>query len=212
MKIEKNKVVELSYELQVDGQVADVATAEQPLDYIHGTHMLIPRFESEIEGLEPGADFAFHLTPEEGYGTYDPAKKVNLSKEAFRIDGVIHEELIEIGRTLPMLDSTGNAVMGTIVSATADTVTMDFNHPMAGKDLFFTGKVLTVRDATQKELDEGLHGEFLPKEGCCHHGKGGGCCHHGEHHHGGEGCCHGEGHGHGEGCCHHGEGGTNKEN
>ena len=62
MKIENNKVVELTYELTVDGKVVDKAETK-PLDYIHGTHMLLPKFETEIEGLEPGSEFAFTLTP-----------------------------------------------------------------------------------------------------------------------------------------------------
>ena len=78
---------------------------------------------------------------------------------------------------------------------------MDFNHPMAGKTLNFSGKVESVRSATEKELTEGLHGEYLPQEGCHCGGDGcgeGGCCGHGD----GEGCGH-EGHGSGE-CGHHG--------
>ncbi|MBQ3941660.1 MAG: peptidylprolyl isomerase, partial [Bacteroidales bacterium] len=64
--------------------------------------------------------------------------------------------------------------------------TMDFNHPMAGKTLHFTGKVESVREATEKELREGLHGEYLPPEEGCGH------CH-GECHKDEDGCCHGEG-------------------
>ena len=74
---------------------------------------------------------------------------------------------------------------------------MDFNHPMAGKTLHFTGKVESVREATEKELTEGLHGEFVPREGCskCH----GGC--HGDCEGGCEGECEGEGNCHEEGTC-----------
>ena len=68
MRIEKNKVVALSYDLEVEGSIVDSATPEQPLDYIHGTHMLLPRFEAEIEGLDEGAAFSFTVQPEEGYG------------------------------------------------------------------------------------------------------------------------------------------------
>ena len=197
MKIEKNKVVLVTYDLEVEGSIVDRATEEKPLDYIQGMHMLIPRFEAELEGLEEGAEFAFTLQPEEGYGPYDEKHRIDLPKSAFTIEGQVREDLMQIGRILPMVGSDGSVVNATVVDVKEDGVTMDFNHPMAGKILNFKGKVVSVRDATEKELTEGLHGEFLPPEEhhCCH-GKGKGHCHHHDH---GEGeCC---GHGH----CHHEE-------
>ncbi len=208
MKVEKNKVVALTYELTVDGKCADKATEDRPLDYIHGTHMLLPKFESEVEGKEPGDEFAFTLTPEEGYGTFDEKNLIELPKEAFSIEGVVRDDLLVVGRVIPMMSNTGQVVQGTVYAVAAESVTMDFNHPMAGKTLNFKGKVVSVREATEKELTEGLHGEFVPMEEgehCCH--KEGGCCH-GEGHNDGE-CCHGEGHEDG-GCC-HGEGHCHKE-
>lgn len=207
MKIENNKVVELEYELSVDGKVVDKTTEMTgPLDYIHGTHMLLPKFESEIEGMEPDSEFAFTLTPEEGYGEYDSKRKFDIPKSSFEVDGAIREDLLVIGRVIPLLNSSGMVVQGTIAEIHEDTVTMDFNHPMAGKTLNFKGKIVSVRDATEKELTEGLHGEFAPQEGgCCHHGKGG-CCH-GEGHGEGHEChCHDEGHGEGHECHCHDEG------
>lgn len=188
MTIEKNKVVALSYELEVDGRTADKAGADAPLEYIHGTGMLLPKFEAAVHGKAAGEEFAFTLTPEEGYGTYNPNYLVRLPLKAFEVDGKVREELLVIGRTLPMLNSEGQVVQGTVAAVTEDSITMDFNHPMAGKILNFKGKVESVRDATEKELREGLHGEYLPpEEGCgsCH-GKGQGCCKEE-----GEGCCHG---------------------
>lgn len=67
MKVAKDKVVAVSYELNVEGKIADKAGSEKPLEYIHGNGMLLPKFESELEGKEPGDSFAFTLTPEEGY-------------------------------------------------------------------------------------------------------------------------------------------------
>lgn len=223
MRIEKNKVVALSYDLEVEGSVVDSATPEQPLDYIHGTHMLLPRFEAEIEGLDEGAAFSFTVQPEEGYGAYDERRRLDLPKSAFVVNGELREELMQVGRILPMINAAGNVVNATVVEVKEDGVTMDFNHPMAGKVLHFKGQILSVRDATDKELAEGLHGEYLPQDSdphghCCHHGKGhchhhdhedGGCCHHGEgechgHHDHEDGeCCGHHGHGDGE-CCGHG--------
>ncbi len=200
MKVEKNKVVAVSYELKVEGKTADKAGSEAPLEYIHGTGMLLPKFESELEAKEPGDSFEFTLTPEEGYGTYEPKYKVEIPKSAFEIDGKLREDLLVPGNVIPMLNSSGQVVQGKVESVGKDNVTMDFNHPMAGKTLHFTGKVESVREASEKELKEGLHGEYLPKEGC-HCGEGcncedGGC---------GEGCdCSEEkdcGCGEDKGCC-----------
>lgn len=207
MKIEKDKVVVLTYELEVDGEIADRASEERPLDYIHGTHMLLPKFEAEVDGLSEGDNFSFTLTPEEGYGPYDEAKVIELPKSAFTVEGVLREDLMEIGRTLPMMGKDGGILYATVKEVTENGVIMDFNDRMAGKTLNFKGTILSVRDATEKELREGLHGEYLPPEEghrCCH-GKGKGHCHkHGEGHchEGGEGHCHE--HKDGEGCCHEG--------
>lgn len=178
MKISKEKVVAVSYELEVEGTIADKAGSEAPLEYIHGTGMLLPKFEAALDGKVAGDPFEFTLTPEEGYGSYNPNYVAMLPMEAFVVDGRTVTELLVVGRTLPMLNSEGQVVQGTITAVDEKTVTMDFNHPMAGKTLHFTGKVESVREATRKELTEGLHGEYLPKEGCghCHGGDCGGNC------------------------------------
>ena len=205
MKIEKNKVVLVTYDLEVDGKKVDSATMEKPLDYIQGMHMLIPAFEAAVEGLEEGAPFAFTVQPEDGYGSYDEKRRIVLPKSAFTIQGQIREDLMEVGRVLPMVGGDGSVVNATVIEVKENGVAMDFNHPMAGKVLNFKGKVVSVRDATEKELTEGLHGEFLPPEEhhCCHgHGKGHCHRHHDEEH--GEGECCGQ-HEHGDGeCCGHG--------
>ena len=176
MKAEKNKVVAVSYQLEVEGKIADQSAPGNPLEYIHGSGMLLPKFEGAIEGKEPGESFDFVLSPEDGYGTYDPKYLVDLPKTAFAIDGQVREDLLVVGRTIPMLNQAGQVVQGTVSKVTDSTVTMDFNHPMAGKTLHFTGKVESVRGATDKELTEGLHGEYLPQEEGCG-GCGGGGCH-----------------------------------
>lgn len=196
MKATQDKVVAVSYELEVEGKIADKATAERPLEYIHGTGMLIPKFEANIEGKEPGETFDFILSPAEGYGEYNPNFKFDIPKTAFESEGKIREDLLVIGNIIPMYNQDGQVVQGMISAIAEDKVTMDFNHPMAGKTLHFTGTVEAVRDASEKELTEGLHGEYAPREcGHCHGGECGGNC--------GEGGCEGdcEGHEKKEGCC-----------
>ncbi|MBQ6253617.1 MAG: peptidylprolyl isomerase [Bacteroidales bacterium] len=170
MKAEKNKVVSLTYELIVDGALADKADETRPLEYIHGTGMLLPKFESEVEGKEPGEEFAFTLTPEEGYGVFDETKLIDLPKEAFMIDGKVRDDLLAVGRMIPMMSDTGQVVNGIVHIVTDEKVVMDFNHPMAGKTLNFTGKVVEVREATEKELKKGHPCKHHDDGDCCHHG------------------------------------------
>ena len=179
MKIEANKVVEFSYELEVDGKIVDHTTEERPLDYIHGTGSLLPKLEAHIEGLEPGAEFDLTLSPADGYGEVDPNRIIDLPKAAFEVNGVVRDDLLVPGNTIPMMNSMGGVIPGVVLEVSEDSVKMDLNHQMAGKTLHFKGEVLTVREATEKELTEGLHGEYVHSCGCggCHGHDGdcGGC-------------------------------------
>lgn len=169
MKVDQKKVVALSYELTVEGALADKATAEKPLEYIHGTGMLLPRFEEEVAGKEVGESFEFTLSPEEGYGVYSSDYIFELPKSAFEMDGQVREDLLVVGRIIPMLSDDSSVVQGTVKEVKPDSVLMDFNHPMAGKTLHFTGSVVSVRDASEEELQHGLAHK-------CHCHKGEGHC------------------------------------
>ena len=195
MKIEKNKVVAVAYCLTVEGKQVDKSPEGQPLEYIHGTHMMISGFEKGLEGHEPGEKFSITVSPEEGYGTVNPQLRFDIPKSSFEVGGVLREDLLKIGTVVPMFNQNGQVVQGTVAEVKETTVTMDFNHQLAGKTLNFDVEVVSVRDATEKELTEGLHGEYLPPEE--HHR-----CHK---HHGDGGCCHGKGNKDGE-CCHKDEG------
>ena len=176
MKITQNAVVEFSYDLEVDGQIVDRTTNEKPLDYIHGTGSLLPKLEAHIEGMEPGDKFDVTLSPADGYGEVNPDMIIDLPKSAFEVNGEVREDLLVPGNTIPMMNSMGGVIPGVVIEVTEDSVKMDLNHQMAGKTLHFTGEILTVREATEKELTEGLHGEYVHSCGCggCH-GHDGGC-------------------------------------
>ena len=188
MKITPNAVVEFSYELEVDGQVVDQCPKERPLDYIHATGSLLPKLEAAIEGMEPGDRFDVTLSPADGYGEVDPKRIIDLPKAAFEVNGEIREDLLVPGNTIPMMNNMGGVIPGVVLEVTEDTVKMDLNHQMAGKTLHFTGEIVSVREATEKELTEGLHGEYVHSCGCggCHGHDGdcggceGGCGDHGD--------------------------------
>ena len=174
MKIAQNTVVEFVYELEVDGQVVDHTVKERPLDYIHGTGSLLPKIEEHIEGMVAGDKFDVTLSPADGYGEVDPQRVIDLPKAAFEVNGEIREDLLVPGNTIPMMNSMGGVIPGVVVEVTEDSVKMDLNHRMAGKTLHFSGEIVSVREATEKELTEGLHGEYVHTCGGCH-GHEGGC-------------------------------------
>ena len=179
MKISANTVVEFAYELEVDGQIVDRTTVEKPLDYIHGTGSLLPKLEAHIEGMQAGDKFDITLAPVDAYGEVEPQRIIDLPKAAFEVNGEVREDFLVPGNTIPMMNSMGGVIPGVVLEVTADTVKMDLNHQMAGKTLHFTGEIVSVREATEKELTEGLHGEYVHSCGCgggCH----GGGCHGGE--------------------------------
>jgi FKBP-type peptidyl-prolyl cis-trans isomerase SlyD len=92
------------------------------------------------------------MSSEMAYGEKREEMIVNVPLAVFETDGKLNEDICRVGNEVPMMDTEGNPLNGTINEITDTYVRMDFNHPMAGLDLFFTGKVVDVRDATEEEL------------------------------------------------------------
>ena len=176
MKIETNKYVTLEYELNVgengEQELMERATKEKPLEFIYGTNTMLEAFERNIGGLEVGDKFEFTLTPEQGYGDYEEDKIVELPLNIFEIDGKIDHEMLFEGNMLPMMDTMGNQLMGSVVSIQGEVVTMDFNHPLAGQTMHFKGSVLDIRDASAEEIAA----LFTTAGGGCDCGSGGCGC------------------------------------
>lgn len=159
MKIAKNTVPSVTYTLVVDGEVVDMAEKDKPLSFIHGIGMMVPGFESNLEGLTSGSKYDFKLSPEEAYGAYNDEAVVDLPISTFMVDGKVNEKMLTIGQVVPMQDQNGNPLNGTVMEVTSESVKMDFNHMLAGKELNFTGEILEVREATKDELEHGhIHG------------------------------------------------------
>ena len=175
MKISDNKYVTVSYDLTVgednEREIMEQATAEAPLEFIFGTNSMLKAFEDNLYGLSAGEKFNFTLTPEQAYGEYDEKKIIELPKSIFVVDGSLDQEMLFEGNTLPMLDSEGNRLMGSIVSVGDNVVTMDFNHPLAGETMHFDGEVRSVREATPQEIAALFSGGDCSGCGC----SGGGC-------------------------------------
>lgn len=156
MKISDKTFVAVSYKLSVgegsDVELMEEATSDKPLSFVFGTGSMLPAFEDKIAGLGQGDKFSFSLTNEEAYGDFNEDYVIELPKSVFEVDGKFDNEQVFEGNTLPMMDSNGNRMNGSVLEVKEDVVVMDFNHPLAGEILNFDGEVLTVREATAEEI------------------------------------------------------------
>jgi FKBP-type peptidyl-prolyl cis-trans isomerase SlyD len=162
--VQKDMVVSVHYELQVehDGQmnVAD-KSQDKPLVFLHGAGMLLPEFEQNLLGKTVGDSVSFVIGAANGYGLFDEKNIVNIPIDSFKDEqGNIDTNTIKVGNILPMMDNEGNQFQGIVCDVNDEHVIMDFNHPLAGKDLNFTVSVVDVRPATAEELAHGhVHGD-----------------------------------------------------
>ncbi len=160
MQISKNKVVTVSYNLSSnlpgsDRQHVETADSSNPLQFIYGLGMMIPGFERGLEGKSLGDSFDFSIESEDAYGQTDESAVIKLPIDIFKVEGVVDFNLLKLGNVLPLNDGDGNIMNGTVRGYDETTVTMDFNHPLAGHLLHFTGKILEIRDASAEEISHG---------------------------------------------------------
>jgi FKBP-type peptidyl-prolyl cis-trans isomerase SlyD len=160
MKIAPNTVVSVTYQLHAnlpeqEKKHIETTDASHPLTFLFGVGGLIPGFEKNLDGLSVGEKFSFTIVPDQAYGEQDSNAIIKLPIDIFKVDNVIDFEALKIGNVLPMSDNEGNRMNGTVVSYNDTEVTMDFNHPLAGQVLHFSGEVVDVREALPDELAHG---------------------------------------------------------
>jgi FKBP-type peptidyl-prolyl cis-trans isomerase SlyD len=200
MIVSKDKVVSLTYELRlgsVEGEIVESLTKEDPLSFLFGSGGLLPKFEENINGLQVGDSFKFGLQSTEAYGDINNEAIVDVPIHAFEIDGKLEEKLLRIGNKIPMQDTSGNKLVGIVKEINTDLVRMDFNHPLAGSNLFFNGEITEIREATDEELKHGhIHSSCDCGGSCSDSGCGDGSCNDSGC---GDGSCNDSGCG--DGCC-----------
>ena len=158
MNIQPNSVVSLTYDLYTDqdGQEAFVEKAdeENPLVFLSGVGMMLPKFEENLSGLSIGDTYDFKLSAVDAYGEIDENAFADLPIDMFK-----DVEKPEVGTVLPLQDNNGHEFRARVTEVTDEAVVVDLNHPMAGQPLHFIGKILNVRPATDDELSHGhAHG------------------------------------------------------
>jgi len=229
MADKKNRYITVAYKLYSDNEqgiheIFEEAPEAHPFQFITGLSAALPAFEAQVADLNEGDSFDFTLSVEEAFGPYEEEHVIEVPKEMFHVDGRFDKTQIYPGAILPLVNEEGMRFEGLVLDVKESTVKLDLNHPLAGRDLHYVGKVVTARDATPEEIqgminmmsgegcgcgcghDHGDDHECCGGHGHHHHGDDHECCGgHGHHHHGDDHeCCgghHDHDHGHGEGGC-----------
>ena len=139
--VQDGMVVSMEYTLHVDGELLDTSEGQGPLQFLAGHGNIIPGLESEMKGMKIGESKDVVVQPADGYGEFDDEAFMNVTRDQFPKD----MELAE-GVELTVRDDEGNARYARVDNIEDDTVTLNFNHPLAGDELHFHVKVIALRD------------------------------------------------------------------
>lgn len=155
MNISENKLISLSYVLRLNGpkgEIIETIDSKNPLVFLYGSGNILPYFEEQLKNLSASDFFSFALYSDQAYGPVHNEAIVDVPLSAFEVNGKVDYEILRVGNTIPMRDHRGNAVKGNITHIGTEYITMDFNHPLAGQNLYFEGSILDVREATEEEI------------------------------------------------------------
>ena len=146
-----NLVVSMHYKLtDNDGNVLDSSEGAEPLTYLHGAGNIIPGLEKELVGKVEGDSHQVEVEPDEGYGEINPELIQTVDIAAFQ--GV---ESVEVGMSFEAQAADGSVQHIVIKNVEGEEVTIDANHPLAGVTLNFDVEIVSVREATEEEIDHG---------------------------------------------------------
>jgi FKBP-type peptidyl-prolyl cis-trans isomerase SlyD len=136
--VSKGKVISLEYTLKLeDNQVVDTNVGKDPLTYTQGANQIVPGVEAALEGMTVGQAKQVVVAPSEGYGDRNPNALQEVPK------GKVPQD-IKVGTQLQGKDTAGREVRPIVTEIKDNTVLLDFNHPLAGKTLFFDLKVVNI--------------------------------------------------------------------
>lgn len=196
----QNKFMSVVYQLYtvVDGEntLEEQTGSDHPFEFITGFGVALDAFEQQVMNMEKGTSFDFILQPDQAFGAYDPEGVHKLQRDVFMINGHFDHENIYEGAVITLMDSEDHQFMAKVKKIEEDGVTIDTNHPLAGKTLNFKGVIIENRDATEEEIQHLIKHLTGGCSGCGHHhgnGECGGCDEHHDHE---EGCGCGCGHCH----------------
>ena len=148
-EVADNVVVSMEYTLTVEGDVIDSSKNDGPIEFLQGHANIIPGLESEIYGMKVGDSKEVTVAPANGYGELDDEAFQEVARSEFpdEIKPVVGMEL--------QMRQGEQIIEATVVELGDEMVTLDFNHPLAGKTLNFSVNIADLREATQEEKDHG---------------------------------------------------------
>lgn len=148
--VQDGVVVSIEYTLHVDGELLDTSEGQGPLHFLAGHGNIIPGLESEMRGMKIGESKDVVVEPADGYGEFDDEAFMNVPRDQFPKDMELKE-----GVELTVRDDEGDARYARVDNIEGDTVTLNFNHPLAGDELHFRVKVVSLREPSAEELEHG---------------------------------------------------------
>lgn len=189
MENKKNLFIASTYRLYTmengEKKLIEEATEERPFVFVSNFGMVLEAFEAELMKLKTDEEFTINLKQEEAYGPYFEDRIVELERKAFSINGHFDHDNVFEGAMIPLQNNEGDRFMGRVMNIGDEKVRLDLNHPLAGKDLTFEGKVIELREANESEIQQTI--KMLSGEGCGCGNCGDDCDHH-HHEDGGCGC------------------------
>ena len=138
--VSDGKTVTFDYTLSVDGAVVESSEGKKPLEYVHGQGKIIPGLEKALAGLKVGEEKKIVVPAEQAYGQIDLKAVQEVEKSQIPAD-----IKLTVGAMLEMSDASGHAFPAKVKEIKDKTVVMDFNHPLAGKELTFQVKIVDIK-------------------------------------------------------------------
>jgi FKBP-type peptidyl-prolyl cis-trans isomerase SlyD len=169
MAITENQIVSIEYEVRDGETIVDSNVGGTALVFMFGKGQVIPGLETGIQNMAIGEKSDFLVKAEDAYGANNPDAKQEVPKDQFAgID-------LEVGMSLYGQGEDGGTVQVVVKEIGEEFVIIDFNHPLAGKDLMFTVTINNIREASAEEAMTGIPAENQREEGCCSTGGDSSC-------------------------------------
>lgn len=155
-EINPSKTIVVSYDMYTEyegiKELVEQATAEHPFQFTTGLGFTFEAFEEKFKGLKEGDTFNFTLTKDETNGDRRDDLIFDVDKNIFCVNGKFDDTQIYPGNVIPLMNADGQRMNGLVVEVKEEAVTIDLNHPYAGMNLVFEGKVISMHDATKEEI------------------------------------------------------------